>query len=115
LISNGFGQFQYDNFKALGISYFFDEILISEWEGVRKPDPEIFIRALTKLGVHANEALFVGDHPINDVQASRKLGMKAVWKQNLQFPVEINADAVISDLGELAQYLFAEKNGPLLK
>src|SRR5690554_5704165 len=49
LVSNGYGQFQYDNFKSLGISHLFDEVLISEWEGLRKPDPAIFIRALSKL------------------------------------------------------------------
>lgn len=30
LVSNGYGQFQYDNFTSLGISHLFDEILISE-------------------------------------------------------------------------------------
>lgn len=30
LVSNGFGQFQYDNFKALHIEHLFDEVLIYE-------------------------------------------------------------------------------------
>lgn len=30
LVSNGFGQFQYDNFKALHVEPLFDEVLISE-------------------------------------------------------------------------------------
>ncbi|AIQ53396.1 HAD family hydrolase [Paenibacillus sp. FSL R7-0331] len=104
LISNGYGQFQYDNFKALGISHLFDEVLISEWEGLRKPNPEIFIRALSKLGVRAEDALFVGDHPENDIRASRDVGIKAVWKRNKQFFLEVNADAIINDLEELTQY-----------
>ncbi|AIQ47925.1 L-2-haloalkanoic acid dehalogenase [Paenibacillus sp. FSL R7-0273] len=105
LISNGYGQFQYDNFKALGISHLFDEVLISEWEGLRKPNPEIFIRALSKLGVRAEDALFVGDHPENDIRASRDVGIKAVWKRNQQFCLEVNADAIINDLEELTQYV----------
>ncbi|WP_233455196.1 HAD family hydrolase [Paenibacillus elgii] len=44
------------------------------------PDPAIFIRALSKLGVEATEALFAGDHPENDIRASRAVGMKAAWK-----------------------------------
>ncbi|AIQ48596.1 L-2-haloalkanoic acid dehalogenase [Paenibacillus sp. FSL R7-0273] len=104
LISNGYGQFQYDNFKALGISHLFDEVLISEWEGLRKPNPEIFIRALSKLGVRAEDALFVGDHPENDIRASRDVGIKAVWKRNKQFLSEVDADAIINDLEELTQY-----------
>lgn len=101
LVSNGFGQFQYDNFKALQIEHLFDEMLISEWEGLRKPDNEIFLRALNKLGVTAEETLFVGDHPDNDIRASRDVGMKTVWKRTLQFPSVPFADFVIDDLAEL--------------
>lgn len=101
LVSNGFGQFQYDNFKALGIEPFFDEVLISEWEGLRKPDPAIFVRALSKLEVHADEAVYVGDHPLNDIQASRMAGMKAIWKSNASFSSAAGADAIIEGLDEL--------------
>ncbi|USG67400.1 HAD family hydrolase [Brevibacillus ruminantium] len=101
LISNGVGQFQYDNFKALHIEHLFDEVLISEWEGLRKPDPAIFTRALRKLGVSAQQAVFVGDHPDTDVRASRDVGMKAVWKRNPHWERAKWADAVIDDLSEL--------------
>jgi putative hydrolase of the HAD superfamily len=101
LISNGFGQFQYDNFKALQIEHLFDEVLISEWEGLRKPDPAIFNRALAKLGVPAEQALFVGDHPDNDIRASREVGMKAAWKRSAQYEAANHADMVIDDLEEL--------------
>ncbi|TCN01390.1 putative hydrolase of the HAD superfamily [Paenibacillus sp. BK033] len=106
LISNGYGQFQYDNFKALGISPFFDEVLISEWEGLRKPDPAIFQRALDKLGVKAKDAVFVGDHPDSDIRGSRAVGMKAVWKYNPYFSPDVEADGVIHDLDELLKFVF---------
>lgn len=32
IITNGYGQFQMDNIKALGIEQYFDVILVSEWE-----------------------------------------------------------------------------------
>ena len=101
LVSNGFGQFQYDNFEALRIDHLFDEVFISEWEGVRKPDRAIFEYALHKLGVKAEHALFVGDHPINDIRASRQVGMKAVWKRNPQMDIVVDADAMIDELEEL--------------
>ncbi len=41
IITNGKGQFQMDNIKALGIEKYFDTILVSEWEEIRKPDPKI--------------------------------------------------------------------------
>ncbi|MEK4063666.1 MULTISPECIES: HAD family hydrolase [unclassified Paenibacillus] len=108
LVSNGYGQFQYDNFQALGISPLFDEVLISEWEGLRKPDPAIFLRALTKLGVKAEETLFVGDHPENDIRASRAAGLRAAWKQSTQFSTDVEADVIFEDLKELVQYVIVD-------
>ncbi|WP_138751668.1 HAD family hydrolase [Paenibacillus sinopodophylli] len=107
LVSNGYGQFQYDNFKALGIAPLFDEVLISEWEGLRKPDPAIFVRALSKLEVHAKEAIFVGDHLQNDVQASQMVGMKAIWKRNISSSSASDADAVIEGLDELTDIILS--------
>ncbi|GMK42568.1 haloacid dehalogenase [Paenibacillus sp. CCS19] len=101
LVSNGFGQFQYDNFKALDIEHLVDEVLISEWEGLRKPDAAIFNRALTKLGVPAEHAIFVGDHPDNDIRASREVGMRAIWKRSPHYEAAEHADHVIDDLDEL--------------
>jgi len=110
LVSNGYGQFQYDNFKALGVADVFDEVLISEWEGLRKPDPAIFIRALSKLGVNAENALFVGDHPENDIKASRAVGMKAAWKRNGNLSLNVEAEFIIDDLLELSQ-LYDKRDG----
>lgn len=105
LLSNGYGQFQYDNFKALGVGHFFDEVLISEWEGLRKPDPAIFHRALNKLGVRAEDALFVGDHPESDIRASQAVGMKALRKHSPYFPSNEEADGVIEDLMEVVSFV----------
>ncbi|WP_284037673.1 HAD family hydrolase [Neobacillus sp. 114] len=100
IITNGKGQFQLDNIRALGIEKFFDTILISEWEGIKKPDPEIFYRALRKLKVLPQESIYVGDHPENDVQAARNLGMKAIWKKDTQLN-EVETDYMIEDLLEI--------------
>lgn len=107
LISNGYGQFQDDNFRSLHIAHLFDEVLISEWEGLRKPDPAIFNRALSKLNVAAENALFVGDHPDNDIRASRAVGMKTVWKRTGQLESVAEADFEINDLLELTGIVLA--------
>lgn len=99
MITNGKGQFQMDNLKALGIEKYFDSILVSEWEGMKKPDPQIFKRALARLNVSAEESIFVGDHPENDVEAARNVGMIGVWKRNVSGKIE--ADFTIHDLAEL--------------
>jgi putative hydrolase of the HAD superfamily len=86
--------------KALGIEGYFDTILISEWEGMSKPDPRLFQRALDQLHVLANESVFVGDHPINDVQAARNAGMKTIWKKDAIYE-SADADFVIEELKEI--------------
>lgn len=100
MITNGYGQFQMDNIMALGIDKYFDVILVSEWEGIKKPDPRIFIKALEKLNVSANESIFMGDHPENDVIGAKKVGMKGIWKKDLQWD-NVDADYIVDDLMEL--------------
>lgn len=97
MITNGWGQFQSDNIKALGIEAYFDVILISEWEGIKKPDARLFHRALNRLGILSADSMFIGDHPENDVKAARSIGMKGIWKKDRQWN-EAEADGVIDDL-----------------
>lgn len=81
MITNGYGQFQMDNIKALDIEKYFDVILVSEWEGIKKPNPKIFMNALEQLNVEPSESVFIGDHPENDVKAAQNVGMKGIWKK----------------------------------
>jgi putative hydrolase of the HAD superfamily len=82
LITNGREDLQTSTIEALKIAPFFDIILISESFGIKKPDPRIFKHALNQLGVEPSNALYVGDHPINDVEASICCGMTGVWKKS---------------------------------
>lgn len=101
MITNGFTKFQNLNLQALGIHNLIDTILISEQEGIKKPQPEIFLRALEKLGVTPEESLYVGDHPENDVIGAQNVGMKAVWKKDPFWSSSIKIEHTIDDLGEL--------------
>ncbi|MEI3614982.1 HAD family hydrolase [Pseudogracilibacillus sp. SO30301A] len=100
IITNGKGKFQMDSIRALGIEKYFDTILVSEWEGIKKPHPEIFHKALREVNVSPNESMYVGDHPENDVQGAMNIGMLGVWKKDLQWK-NIEADYIIDDLGEI--------------
>lgn len=99
IITNGYGDFQEQNLRALNIDKYFDVILISEREGIKKPDLQIFSRALDKLGVKPEESIFVGDHPINDIAAAKNVGMKTIWKKDKEV-LRVEADAVIEDYAE---------------
>lgn len=104
MITNGMGQFQMDNIIALGIEKYFDVILVSEWEGIKKPNPKIFIDALEKLQAKASDTIYVGDHPDNDVKASKDVGMTSVWKRNSHWD-DVEADFIIDDLLEILEII----------
>ena len=100
LITNGRHDGQNESIKALSIEEFFDVVLISESEGVAKPDATIFERALQRLDVKAKDACYVGDHPTNDIEAAKKVGLMTVWKKNELYKDE-HANHVIDTLPEI--------------
>jgi putative hydrolase of the HAD superfamily len=55
-----------------------DFALDSKEEGVEKPQPEIFQRALARAGVAAAEAAYVGDLYSIDILGARRVGLRAV-------------------------------------
>jgi putative hydrolase of the HAD superfamily len=82
IISNGETAFQWRNIDALGLRDRMDMVLISQAEGVRKPDKAIFHLAAERLGVTPAQCLFIGDNPAADVLGARNAGMQAVWFDN---------------------------------
>jgi putative hydrolase of the HAD superfamily len=101
LITNGSVRVQSRKLECLALPERFDTVLISDAEGVSKPDPEIFRRALERLGVAAAHACYVGNHPEVDVAGARAAGMRAVWRRDPFLPPPAAADAVIEDLRDL--------------
>ncbi len=62
----------------LALRPFFDAVVVSGDVGVKKPDPAIFVPALEQTGLAADEALFVGDSPEDDVAGARAAGLRPV-------------------------------------
>lgn len=65
-------------FDHLGISRFFDEIVISSEVGVDKPDEKIFQIALARFALTPREALHVGDDPENDWRGAKRAGLRVL-------------------------------------
>ena len=101
LVTNGAVDSQQPKIDGLGIARYFDTILISEAEGVAKPDAEIFHRATDNLGVSPEQAVMIGDNPEADIRGAKSFGMKAIWKRDEYWEAPEIVDAVIDDLDEL--------------
>jgi putative hydrolase of the HAD superfamily len=91
--------------ECLALTSVFDAVLISDAEGVSKPNPEIFRRALSRLDTKADRAVFVGDHPDVDVAGARGAGMKGIWRRDPTLSRPVEADAVIEKLRDLLPLL----------
>ncbi len=79
LITNGGHISQSRKIRMLGITDFFDEIVITGDIGVSKPHAKPFEILAERIGIAPEEMLYVGDHPLNDVEGSRRAGYIPVW------------------------------------
>lgn len=83
----------------LGLRHFFDIVLVSALEGVEKPAPAIFERALDRLGVAKGACLHVGDSPLDDFRGAESCGLRAVLVDRAG--AFVNGYNRITDLREL--------------
>ncbi len=65
--------------RKVGIHPYFNAIVISEELGWRKPSPKIFEDTLNRLQVKAEDAVFVGDSPIEDIKGAKDIGLKTIF------------------------------------
>ncbi|MFO8057408.1 MAG: HAD family hydrolase [bacterium] len=105
IISNNDGYTR-EKCRAVGIEDYFFLILDSTVEGINKPDPRIYQKALMSAGLRPPEVLHVGDLWGCDVLGARNLGMKAVWLANpLVTPEPLEDVKNISRLEELLELI----------
>jgi len=69
----------YMSLRKLGINDFFSVVVVSEEVGWRKPSNLIFQVALNRLQVQANEAIYVGDSPIEDIKGAKMAGLRTLF------------------------------------
>lgn len=77
LISNCFSE-EAEVIRESALFPFFDAVCLSWEEGVQKPDAEIYRRCVARLGIRAEECLYVGDGGSGELEAAREMGMTAV-------------------------------------
>jgi HAD superfamily hydrolase (TIGR01549 family) len=111
VVSNANGKLRF-LMERLGLAPFFQLMLDSTEEGVEKPDPRLFQRALERSGAIAVETMHVGDLFNVDVMGARGAGLQAALLDPLDLYAAFDCLRVHS-LGELATLL--ERAGSGLK
>lgn len=75
-----------NNGNAIALKYWkekfdfsvFDIYINSAVEGIKKPDPKIYLLACEKLNVKSKECLFMDDS-LENIESAKRLGMKTIW------------------------------------
>lgn len=105
LISNGMTPFRERNFRGLGVVSMFSSVIVSAAVNLRNPDPAIFYLACSQLGVRPDEAIYVGDNPIADIEGARDAGLRTIFVPSVSHPHCVAADASCSDMSQLPRLI----------
>jgi len=92
LLSNSWGDGEYDPYDGYDLDAIFDAVVISGDAEMRKPDPAIYLLAASELGIPPQECVFADDTAAN-LGSAETLGMATVHFADL--------DAGISEIRRL--------------
>jgi putative hydrolase of the HAD superfamily len=106
-ISNGNADLQ-----TIGLSHHFKVSVAAHQLGCAKPDAAIFLAACKELGVAPQDAVYVGDDVLLDVQGAQRAGLRAVWMNRTgsarHLEHEVVPDAIVANFDELLDWLGRE-------
>jgi putative hydrolase of the HAD superfamily len=114
IVTNGETPFQAPKIQQLSIHRYLSTVVISDAVQVHKPDPRIFVHALSELGCQASETWFVGDQPVNDVLGAAAVGLRAIWLTGVcPWPADHPVPQwQIATLGELIALVHSDESTP---
>ncbi len=108
LISNASSRETPYELEQLGLSDYFETMVLSGTFGRRKPDVSIFLEAVHRMGVSASRSAYVGDKPTRDITGARQAGfaLTIIFKEPGAAAADptwatLVPDYVIHSLGEL--------------
>ncbi|AOW21779.1 YjjG family noncanonical pyrimidine nucleotidase [Urechidicola croceus] len=104
IITNGFSEVQQEKLSGSKIAKYFDKVITSESVDVKKPNPKIFQHALDISGANKTQSIMIGDSWEADFIGAKNFGMKAIFCNFDNEPVDESIMSV-SNLLELKKYL----------
>ncbi len=79
IITNGFEEAQVIKMQESKLNIYFEEVIISEHAGFRKPDNRIFDYAMQKTGALTSDSIMIGDGLEVDILGARNVGWDTVY------------------------------------
>jgi putative hydrolase of the HAD superfamily len=111
VVSDGQSTWARGELHKVGLTDYFDPIVISGDHGFRKPDRRLFQFALDGLGVAAEQAVYVGNDMHRDIFGAREAGLTTVMfdsNQGVKEHEDCVPDYTITDHRQLLKILDLE-------
>lgn len=108
IVSDGQTAYAVPELNAVGLSGYFEPVIVSGDFGYRKPDKRLFESALLVMKMEPSEVLFVGNDMYRDIYGAQRLGMKTVFfksNQGTQVKEGVKPDYIIFNFSELLNAL----------
>lgn len=107
VITNGPSALQHTKMDNSGLLPYLDILVVSGDLEFAKPDARIFKYTADKLGLSCGDCMYVGDHPVNDIEGALSAGMCALrmnfgWFKDKALRPEV---PVIHALSEVTDYV----------
>lgn len=119
IVTNGLPGVQRRKLQALGLVDAVDVVIYATeyGSGEGKPDRAPFVAALTRLGIEAERAVFVGDDVRADIHGAACCGLRTIqttqWRRVPQQALPAVPDAVVSRITDVPQAAEALVTGRL--
>lgn len=111
IFSNGQSKSQHDKIDSLNVNDYFDDIIVSDDIGMKKPDACALQYAAKKMNLSCDECLMVGDVFSSDILGAINAGIKPVWIcQDIDRPSDFYKGYKIRNLNELFEILEKENH-----
>jgi len=107
VITNGPSILQHTKMEQSGLIPYCDIVVVSGDLPFAKPQPEIFAYTAEKLGLKTEECIYVGDHPVNDIEGALSSGMKVIrmnwgWFKNQNLRPDV---PVVNTIYDVIKYI----------
>ncbi len=105
VLTNGVGEQQWRKLRALGVDGQVEFVVALDDLGVGKPHPRVYAEACRRLGLPAEQVVYVGDDVARDAIGATACGLTGVWLDRLGGQVPEGVDVVVRDLSQVLPLL----------
>jgi HAD superfamily hydrolase (TIGR01549 family) len=88
--------------KKIEIASYFYDVITKENGFKRKPDPEGILYILNKYNIEKEEAIYIGDRPL-DLLCAKNAGIKSILYSPKDSPIDFEHPHKIRDLKEIIE------------